>query len=264
MGGASGQALRTLERSQVGSSVGLGPGRMLASSSPAHSRPWAPRNFTAAWAVASPSSLVTIFKTRDSFSAGQRPSDISSVACGLRDKGAGNCRSAQPSLAFPLVLLCSWGVGWALGPPVPLHSCSSMHPPSAFRSLSPPAPHKPGAASVLLPLPQRSPAAYGPCSGRPSESPGRGEAGCGSGPRWAPAGRAGRGSWAAGPQACPRRGPGSRRRRWRSLLREGEPRSVRGAPGGGRRARALSTAVSKPHPAWVPQPDEMPAPGPLA
>lgn len=73
-----------------------------------------------------------------------------------------------------------------------------------------------------------------PCSGRPSESPGRGGAGCGSGPRWARAGRAGRGSWAAGQPACPHIGQGSRRRRWRNPLQEWRrPMSAGGRAGAG-------------------------------
>lgn len=99
-------------------------GRM-ASASHTHSQHWAPRNFMVAWAVPSSFSLLTIFKTRDSFSAGQGPSDRSSLACGLPappQKRLGACLSV--SLAVILPGPCCRPMGrQALGPPaLPAHT----------------------------------------------------------------------------------------------------------------------------------------------
>lgn len=159
-----------------------------------------------AWAVPSSFSLLTIFKTRDSFSAGQGPNDRSSLACELPappQKRLGACLSV--SLAVFLPGPCCRPVGGqALGPPALLRSQTTLGPKS--RATPPP-------TGSDLPV-------YSPCSRHLSESPGRGEAGFGSGQHWAQAGRAERGSWTVGWQACPHRGQGSRRRRWRSLLWE--------------------------------------------
>lgn len=57
-----------------------------------------------------------------------------------------------------------------------------------------------------------------PCSGRPSGSPGRDVAGCVWGRRWPRVSTAGRCSSAGWQRASPRRAPGSRTRRWQSLL----------------------------------------------
>lgn len=91
-----GRPFESWDGPQVGYSAGLGPGGMRASSSPAHGRPCAPRDFTAAWAVASPSSLVTIFKTRDSFRLARGPVTSAVWHVGSTDQGAGKCRPAQP------------------------------------------------------------------------------------------------------------------------------------------------------------------------
>lgn len=172
-----------------------------------------------AWALPSSFSLLTIFKTRDSFRAGQGPSDRSSLACRLPappQKRPGACLSISLAVFLPEPCCRSVG-GEAL---VLLCSQLRLILSSSQTTLGP----KSRATHPLLPLAVAP--VYSPCSRHLSENPGRGEAGFGSGQHWAQAGKAERGSWMVGWQVCPHRGQGSRRRRWQSLLWEETPQKA--------------------------------------
>ena len=101
--------------------AGGGVGRLAAPKSPTYGLPPAvgSQEFYGwvAWAVALPSSLVTMFKTRGSFRAGQGPSDISSLACGLHCQ-RGRELPLHPAWPGPARALL-WSCQAPLGPPAP-------------------------------------------------------------------------------------------------------------------------------------------------
>lgn len=110
----------------------IGAGRM-ASASHTYRMHWAPRNFMVAWAVPSSFPLLAIFKTWDSFRAGQWPSDRSSLACRLpvpHHRGVQE-PALPPSLIGFLPRPCCGPVGWGSGSscgPTPYSpiTCSSL------------------------------------------------------------------------------------------------------------------------------------------
>lgn len=202
-----------------------------------------------AWAVPSSFPLLAIFKTWDSFRAGQWPSDRSSLACRLP---APHHRGVQepalpPSLIGFLPGPCCGPVGWgsrsSCGPtPYSPITCSSLQttlgPNSRSHLFTP---------SVVQRCPP--PPVHSPCSRHLSESPGTGEAGYGLGPHWAQAGRAERGSWMVGWQVFPHRGLGSRRKRWRSPLWEETQKAFKEA---GQPGQESSSGLN--HTLWTPSP----------